>query len=253
MCGQLNLKGTYSIAAICKDGVVLSADSRGAFLRADTSIAYFDSIQKVFVVRNCLLSVVGLIALGDRFVTDYVTEFEKTLNKDISPDSCIISFMTYLSQFPKIKDDLSGLNILTAGYKNGQPAICYIVAKTGSGQCAIDSGIALQDKKINFGKGTIYDEKYCLNHTCKEVSNVIEKAILDYAKKENKTSSIGGKVSIVSILKNKKIVWVKNMPIRQRWKTTKEFISDYNSGKVKVTFVSSDARGYLKRNLNLTN
>lgn len=180
---QLNLKGTYSIAAICKDGVLLASDSRGAFLRADTSIAYFDSIQKVFIVRNCLLSIVGLIALGDRFVSDYVKEFEKTIKRDISPDSCIILFISYLSQFPQIKSDVSGLNILSAGYKNGNQTICYVVTKTGMGGCAVDSGIALQSRKINFGKGTKYDEKYCLRHSCKEVSDIIEKAILDYAKK----------------------------------------------------------------------
>src|SRR5437870_1301326 len=67
---QIKFKGTYSIGAICKDGVVLAADSRGAFLRDGTSVAYFDDIQKVFIVKNCLLSIVGLIALGDRFVSD---------------------------------------------------------------------------------------------------------------------------------------------------------------------------------------
>ncbi len=250
---QLDLKGTYSIAAICKDGVVLAADSRGAFLRADTSIAYFDSIQKVFTVRNCLLSIVGLIAFGDKFVSYYVDEFEKTLKSDISPDSCITLFLVYLSQFPEIKNAVSRINILSAGYKDEHPIICFIVTKTGLGKCAVDSGIAIQDRKINFGKGTKYDEEYCISHSCKQVSKIIEKEILNYAKNENKTSSIGGKISIVCILKNKNINWIKNKPTKQRWKTKNEFISDYNSGKIKVTFFSADAREYLKQNLSLNN
>lgn len=246
---QINLKGTYSIAAICKDGVVLASDSRGAFLRADTSIAYFDSIQKVFIVKNCLLSIVGLIAIGDRFVSDYIDEFEKTLPNKITPDSCIIFFLKYLSKFPNIKNDIASLNILSAGYKDGIPMICYVITKTGNGQCAVDSGIAIQDKKINFGKGTKYDEQYCLSHSCKEVAKVIEKAILEYATNENKIFTIGGKISIASILKTEEKIWIKNKPIQARWKKISEFIEDCYNGKVEITYISVEAKEYLKKNL----
>lgn len=61
--GVLSVKGSFLIAAICKDGIVLASDSRGNIFdrsdRDETPIAYFDANQKIFPVGRHAIADTG--------------------------------------------------------------------------------------------------------------------------------------------------------------------------------------------------
>jgi len=242
---QITFKGSYTIAAICKDGIVIGSDSRGSFLRDGKSIATFDYIQKTFIVKNCVISFIGLIALGDKFVSNYIKEFEPSVQITTPPDECLKLFISFLAKYPDIKGDLQDLDIISAGYKDGRPTICFASIKLNTGKCAQDTGIALQSKKIVFGKGTKYDEAYCKKHSCKQVADIIEKAILDFAIKENRKDVIGGKIMAIRITK-KDIQFIKNKPSSPRWVTLQQFLKDYRDNKIKVKLLTKDADNFIR-------
>jgi len=77
---QTNIKGSYFIAAICKDGIVIGADTRGAVLDSlSRPYGYFDSVQKVFALKSTILAEAGYISLHQRFFADYIQEFKKKI------------------------------------------------------------------------------------------------------------------------------------------------------------------------------
>jgi hypothetical protein len=242
---KIEYGGTYFISAICKDGIVVGMDTRGVFLKGDIVLAHFDSVQKVFVVRNCLMSVAGLIAIGDRFISSFIDEFETTLPNEITPNELLIQFHNFfLSRYPHFKKDFERLRCVSYGYVGDTPVICALDVK----KCVSDSGIATGDELSNFGPGKEYDKIFCKGHSSDEVANLIEESIKQYAIVNNKTEKVGGDIMLIKITPDK-ISWIKNSPKKKNWNTTWDLIKEYKKGNVPITFVSESYKAkFMKDN-----
>ena len=66
----LRIKGSFVIAAICKDGIIVASDSRGTLKnREGRRIAYYDTNQKIFPIGDKLIADTGYASLNDAKVS----------------------------------------------------------------------------------------------------------------------------------------------------------------------------------------
>src|SRR5215475_1057191 len=62
----IRVKGSFVIAAICKDGIVVASDSRGTLKdRRGRRIAYYELNQKIFPIGHKLIADTGYASLND--------------------------------------------------------------------------------------------------------------------------------------------------------------------------------------------
>src|ERR1035437_6538149 len=240
---KISMGGSYMLAAICKDGIVIGADSRGTFLypNTDSVLAYWDTIPKVFVVKNCILSVAGLVALGDKFLSYYINEFSATLNGNISPPDCIKKFKEYLNnKFPQLKKEVIRLRLFAGGYYKGVPIISNELEQT-----AKNFGVGTPDDLTNFGNKKKYNNFFCATHSSNEVATLMAKEIKEYPIKQHQTYKIGGPIVVAKVYSNNKITWHQNRPSAKRWIDTFELIRAYCTGKITIHFLSEQTTDYL--------
>ena len=63
---SIRIKGSFVIAAICKDGIIVASDSRGTLKdKRGRRIAYYDNNQKIFPMGNSLIADTGYTSLND--------------------------------------------------------------------------------------------------------------------------------------------------------------------------------------------
>src|SRR5215469_12225006 len=62
----VRVKGSFVIAAICKDGIIVASDSRGMLKdRTGRRLAYYDTNQKIFPIGDKLIADTGYASLND--------------------------------------------------------------------------------------------------------------------------------------------------------------------------------------------
>jgi len=236
---QLLSTGSYSIAAICKDGIVIGADTRGAsYYQAKGIIfkeplAYYDTIQKVFIVKNYVLSTTGAIIIGDKFVSYYIKQFSLSLPDDVNMQSFIKLFYNFMGKnCPSFGKEFLDLQIIWCGYENRKPEICAI--RNGHYQCIVDSGSIQTDSANHFG------DSYSRKLTCNEATKLIENSIYRHAQKHKLTYSIGGPIMILKITPDNKIEWLKNKKLTPNLDTKEQLYQACKNNKLNIHFTSPE-------------
>jgi len=251
LSAQPNLGGSYHLGAICKDGIVIGTDSRGnLFYNAEKPLAYFDTVQKVFAIKHCILSIVGLIGIQNKFLWSYLEEFKSTIPDDIAPTQLLQQLYNFVKEkYPTAFKDYIKLHMICAGYVNGVALMCAVNGE--SGNCAENKGIARGDTLSLFSLDKKYTDQYCLNRSCAEVGHEIEKAILDYPKRHHCHDKIGGPVMLLMVSKTGTVKWLKGRPPAIRWKTIDDFWSDFKRKKVTIHFEDSSYKKKMYQQLNI--
>jgi hypothetical protein len=95
---EIGVKGSFVIAAICKDGIIIASDSRGnVFDKRDKQqipIAYFDTIQKIFPIGSNAIAETGQGLILNVFVSAIVKDF-MTHTSYIAVDKLLPTFIEY--------------------------------------------------------------------------------------------------------------------------------------------------------------
>lgn len=239
---QVKLSGTYNIAAICNDGIVMGIDSRGVLMKnVDTVYAYFDGIQKQLIIRNCAIGFTGLIVLKDKFISSYIKEFAATVKKDIEPNELIQMFTVFIqTKHPSAMEDYKKLGVIAIGIKGKEKLVCGLDVASNIGTCSVKGGVMASDTLSKFN--SIYNAKYCEKRTCPEIASLIKREINAYAVKYKRQNTIGGKIYIIKMSQDGRIDWLGDKPPVQRWVSRSDFIKDYKGSKIQVTFTSKEAR-----------
>lgn len=247
---QVYLGGSFHAAAICKDGIVVGADSRGVFFKGspDSVIAYFDTVQKVFIIKNTILSVIGLIAINGRSISSYLNEFESTLKEDISPTELLKQFYNFfMDKYPSLKNGYAQLDFICVGYQHDSAIMCAL--HNGTGKCAVDSGIANENILINY-TGIKNITTYCLNNSCRHVGTLIDGAIRKFAIDHKHTNEIGGPIMIIKISKGKEPKWLANKPRKPNWNNERDLFDSYLKGEQKIHFISKRSKEIIYKHFN---
>jgi hypothetical protein len=115
------IHGSYSILAICDDGIMIAADSRSAFVdihNNNEQLAYYDTTKKVFKGPDFIISCIGTETIGGKTMEYYMNEFNsKPYIKRGSIDSTLDDFIGFIKiKNPKSVYDLNLVQIFMAKY-----------------------------------------------------------------------------------------------------------------------------------------
>ncbi len=78
--------GTYVIAAVCKNGILIGADTRCSYklyevnhLIPDEHLAYFDTIQKIFPLKRFVIANEGDVTFDTLMFYHFIKEFDTSI------------------------------------------------------------------------------------------------------------------------------------------------------------------------------
>src|SRR5438552_17691390 len=76
--------GSFAVVIICKDGIVVAADSRGTIENSQgKKLGYYDDVQKIFVINYNVLAYTGLDTIRNLYFGAVVRDFSKNSPKDV--------------------------------------------------------------------------------------------------------------------------------------------------------------------------
>src|SRR3974390_1439735 len=97
----IRIKGSFVIAAVCKDGIIVASDSRGTLKdHQGRRIAYYDINQKIFPIGDKLIADTGYASLNDpkiSFLSTLMSDFAASPNSRVAVDALPDSYFAYAS------------------------------------------------------------------------------------------------------------------------------------------------------------
>ena len=232
---QFVFHGSYFVAAICRDGIVIGADTRQSISKAFSSdienevVAFYDTSQKIYPMNGYAMAVMGnATSFSDtNWRYFYIKEFRKYMVKQKTLDLDIKYFFDFLkNNYPKAYKDFLDNVLAFASFDNGMPTIFA----TGGGRkpkLITGYGFITLDPLMNF------DSYYNNEDSCITMAKKIEKAILEYAEKNKKTDVIGGPITVLKISYNNEQTWLTPIPLDEGYCNFKEFFKAESEGRVK--------------------
>jgi hypothetical protein len=245
---SIGVKGSFVIAVICKDGIIMASDSRAnIFDKSDLyhkPIAYYDLIQKIFPIGSNAIAETGQGLILNVFFSTIVEIFSKN-RVPIRVDKLLPSFIDYCGNNfpPEVLSEMKKQKLFAAGYVNNIPTICYYNEEQPeqSFGCIQNMGYIQSDKTLL----SEYDSGVLVNMSSNEVADLAIKAIKEYSKENERWKTIGGPIQVLLISHNK-TSWIKNEPPLQRWTYISDFIEDFINNKVNITPISPTTIEQLK-------
>jgi hypothetical protein len=231
---QSIVKGSYTIGAICKDGIVVGIDSRMFY--KDTKGLYFsvDPIPKIFLVGGCILTITGRETIYDTLISHYVYTFRNSINTNLSPFLLINNFLDFLLTNSRFAiTDLHNIQMAAYGFDEGIPKICITnadrpqIPDNKAGQ-----GVFSSDSLVHFGENKKYDIPFCSSHLCKDVAAIITKEIRFVARKYKKQNTIGGEIYLVQLTPDVSTHWLNKEPKFPEYKSVCDIFRDINNKKI---------------------
>ena len=243
-----NSYGTLIASFICKNGIVVSSDSRTVMYNTQRKVvAYFEETSKIFQIQNFLIAVAGQYTFDTTSIASLIKGISASnrlsdINLYAVHDSLLSYAKTKLSTFEYFS--LYSNQFIISGYYQNIPTILYYdggrrVEITGEGYITNSS-------KDNDRTSVERNIKPLTVEQLIPVSMKFVTDIEEVSNKKDKWSIIGGPVSAASIMDNK-ITWIKDQS-RNNFESTRDFYTSYKSGKVRITYRSvKDSIDFPKR------
>ncbi|MCL5029772.1 MAG: hypothetical protein M1480_12240 [Bacteroidetes bacterium] len=243
----LSVEGSFVIAAICKDGIIIASDSRANIFdkrnQLQEPIAYFDSIQKIYPIGINAIAETGQGLILNLFFSAIIKSY-KANTVSLTIENLLPSFINYCKNNypPELFREMRKQKLFATGYIGTMPTICYYNEDqpTGSFGCIQKSGFIESDSTL------LYEYRNQLDKmSSDEVADLAIKAINDYAKNNDNWKTIGGQINVL-LVTPQGTKWVKNMPPPQRWTYIQDFIGDFINGDVKINLIEPTTIEQLK-------
>jgi hypothetical protein len=226
--------GTLLIGTITNDEILLAADSRSVYFESDDHtippIVYFDSVPKIFRIKQFAIAIAGTSVIGKTFYKDIISDYNKTLFLDTSLYKTLNDFSSYLhNRFPKDSfPEIMSNSFIIGGYVNNKPQLISLVHS--------------KDTIVRQFSGTISSastNKYAARHINKKISiyQKLENTIYDFAIGENRTVDIGGPISIISISIGNNLTWKQNDFSNWKYKNLNDFYNAVKLDKIKIIYL----------------
>lgn len=241
---KFGIHGSFIIAAIGSDGIMIAADTRGAFYDTrdakETTLAYYDTIQKIIPANNFVVGNMGNAIIGGKSIYTLINLYLQDSARNVSIDSFVSDFLKfYKENVPLSLYKLALKNCyISIGYNKKTPKICIKWFPYNQDTCMANYGYVLTDERCQFG--AYYNSK----KNCAQLAELAEKYIYSFAKQYNQQYTIGGPIMIIKVSKDNIVTWLKNKPKSKPYATSKDFINAYFENKLRVHFIKPD---YKKR------
>src|SRR6476469_5192263 len=234
---ELFLHGSFGIVAVCKDGIILGADSRSSIYLNDkdtTPLGYYDGNQKIYILKNFAMLITGLGSVNRKTLIYYVNKFDSTLDHNIPLESIAVQWYRFILSDSKLTKEFQKCGVVMARWENDTAKICIPYPNF--------KGILTSEGEAFYATDTLaFKNEYQFNYSFTEMKKVIKKSINDYAFRTGQTKTIGGEIYFITISKGNKIEWYNRKP-RKQFFTISEFWESYKSHEIKVTFTSDEDR-----------
>lgn len=244
---SLFLKGSFVIAAICRDGIVLASDSRAnIFDKTDKEqkpIAYYDGMQKIYPLGSVAMAETGQGLILNVFFSAIIDQFSQAMGRNCRADQLLPMFIGYCEQrFPLVAaQEIKKQKLFSVGYINHHPTICYFNAYQPAGPFGRiqDSGLIESDRTL---LAKCVDQLSCLS--AKKVAALSKRAIESYARRGERWKTIGGPIDVLLVSRSG-CQWLEKNSSTRNWEYIQDLIRDYRDGKLELNLIPPATRKQL--------
>lgn len=239
----VRVKGSFVIAAICRDGIIVASDSRGMLKdRRGRRIGYYDTNQKIYPMRGNLIADTGYASLNDpkiSFLSALMSRFASSDSSRVEVDQLPASYFKYSS------DNLSNAGADSAkvqtlffvGFKAKKPEICiYQGQSTHAVRCAFQGYLSSPGQHIE-------ELQHLKSMSFPQAAAVMRKTIEDYAAAVS-PGLVGGPV-VIRTLTPSGSEWFGSHPDWPQWDSFSDLEKDYDSGRVPFELMPGVAKSEL--------
>jgi len=226
----IRVKGSFVIAAICRDGIVVASDSRGTLKdKRGRRIAYYDINQKIFPVGSKLIADTGYASLNDpkiSFLSALMSRFANSPLSHVKVDQLPDSYFKYASlTLPALGAASARIQTLVfAGYEKSKPMLCIYDGEASRATKCRGSGYVSSPNQQIIGLREVSSLSF------KQVARIMQQTINDYAAAVQ-PGSVGGPVVIRTITPSTS-KWFDSPPPWPRWERFSDLAEDYRAKRV---------------------
>jgi hypothetical protein len=226
----VRIKGSFVIAAICKDGIIVASDSRGTLKDSQgRRIAYYDINQKIFPIDHALIADTGYASLNDpnlSFLSALMFRFGKSPASQVDVSDLPASYFDYAATVlsPAGSDSAKLQTLVFAGYRQKTPVLCiYRGESDRTTKCSFSGYVSSPNQKI-VGLGRVSSLSF------EQAAKVMQTTIDDYAAAVQ-PGSVGGPV-VIRIITPSTSGWFRTPPDWPDWQSFSDLANDYRHGRV---------------------
>ena len=239
----IRIKGSFVIAAVCKDGIIVASDSRGTLKdHQGRRIAYYDINQKIFPIGDKLIADTGYASLNDpkiSFLSTLMSNFAASPSSRVTVDALPDSYFAYASRVLPASGAASARlqTLFFGGFKNGQPMLCMYQGETNrQTKCRLSGYLSSPNQTISRleNVGSLSFE---------QAAQIMRRTIDDYAAAVQ-PGSVGGPVVIRTITKATS-GWLETPPRWPSWQSFMDLAQDYKNDRIPFHLMPGIAREQL--------
>jgi len=226
----IRVKGSFVIAAICKDGIIVASDSRGTLKdREGRRIAYYDINQKIFPIGNKLIADTGYASLNDptlSFLSALMSRFAKSPLSHVQIDQLPSSYFEYANAAlpPAGAESAKVQTLIFAGFKKNRPIVCIYQGESNRTTKCRSSGYLSSPRQEIVGLKKVRSLSF------QEAAHFMQQAIDNYAAAVQ-PGTVGGPVVVRTITPSTS-VWFERPPRWPNWETFNDLAKDYKTDRV---------------------
>jgi hypothetical protein len=226
----LRVKGSFVIAAICRDGIIVASDSRGMLKNKEgRRIAYYDVNQKIFPIGNALIADTGYASLKDpaiSFLSALMARFAENVQPGIDVEQLPGSYFNYVTGAlpPDGAESARIQTLVFAGFRKTKPQLCIYRGESGRALTCRTSGyVSSPDQQI-----VALQNVSSLSFA--QAARVMQETIDEYAAAV-RPGLVGGPVVVRTITPSKS-EWFDKTPDWPNWISFADLAKDFKTGRV---------------------
>ena len=239
----VRVKGSFVIAAICRDGIIVASDSRGMLKdRGGRRIGYYDTNQKIYPMRDKLIADTGYASLNDpriSFLSALMSRFAKSESSRVEVDQLPTSYFKYSSELLSDAgaDSAKLQTLFFAGFKARKPEICIYQGQSSHAvHCTFQGYLSSPGQHIE-------ELRNLRSMSFAQAAAVMRKTIEDYAAAV-RPGLVGGPV-VIRTLTLSGSEWFGSHPDWPEWDSFSDLEKDYDSGRVPFELMPGVAKADL--------
>jgi 20S proteasome alpha/beta subunit len=226
----IRVKGSFVIAAVCKDGIIVASDSRGTLKnRQGQRIAYYDVNQKIFPIGNSVIADTGYASLNDpkvSFLSALMSDFAGNPRSHAGVEQLPTSYFKFVNAtLPADGADSAKVQTLMfAGYSHGKPVLCIYKGESSRRLVCRSSGY-FDSPSIE-----IAGLKQVASLSFDQAARVMRAAISNYATAIS-PGPVGGPV-VVRVITPSRSQWWGSHPRWPNWSSFEDLSRDYQASRI---------------------
>ena len=239
----IRVKGSFVIAVICKDGIIVASDSRGTVKdRQGKRIAYYDINQKIFPLGSKLIADTGYASLNDpkiSFLSALMSRFAESPLSQVEVTQLPDSYFRFAAATlpPAGAESAKVQTLVFAGFQKKKATLCLYQGESNhTVQCSSSGYLSSPKQHIR----ELNDAK---SMSFREAARIMQKTIDDYAAAVQ-PGFVGGPVVFRTItLSGSK--WFGAHPDWPNWGTFTDLAGDYEKNRVPFHLMPGTTRAQL--------